>query len=425
MGLIFSAVDLADKYRHSKQVPYLQFAKRHNVGQDPNYGVPQTSLSEAEAIAHLLARYKVENVVLNACLSAYNRNGPATNLAHIFLKHGIRNVSAMWYYVHWQTAATYLETFYNELLFRWNEFHVAAQRGREAIRRRPTNRTGREYQDFFLCVNYTRGAHRTDSMTHDLSPTPSVQSQDSSTSNSSLKGMWKPPTPRLGDGLPVLPTDEPMRMKLHLLELEYKLTTFRIVYASDLRRADSKLGQTIDRMVSMWLTTNLVDEVYIYRGKDLGKRRIVSDTGSLPYREKRTRASNGGYLQLLFPRSVRPLRQALHIVRHIDTVIDPGMQADEVKNRRCEEQRRNAEANLQRLAARLHEARDSYMLFVGSQDAQWWRTYLEHLQGQWWLHMPWSFTIHGRYNTNSNEDMMRLPHEGARRSLTPSPLGFR
>ena len=361
-------------------IPWLLFAKRHNVILDKNYGVPQTHLARAESVAHLLARHKVENVVLNACLSAYNRNGPATNLAHVLLKHGIRNVSAMWYYVHWQTVATYLDTFYNELLVKWTEFHVAAQRGREAIRRKPTNRTGREYQDFFLCVNYARGAHRTDSMAREPSPTPSVQSQNSSTSSSSLRAMWKS-SPRLGDGLAVLPADEPMRMKLHLLELEYKLTTFRIVYASDLRRADSRLEQTMDRMVSMWLTTNLVDEVYVYRGKDLAKRHILTD--SLPYYERRPRVAGFGYLQLLWPRMVRPLRQALHIVRDMDAIIDPGMQADEMQNRRSEERRRNAEANLERLARRVHEAGDSYLLFVGGQDLQWWRTYLEHLNGEW------------------------------------------
>jgi hypothetical protein len=398
-------------------VPWLLFAKRH-IGAQHKHGVPETHPAKAESVARLLAQHKVENVVLNACLSAYNRNGPDTNLAHVLLKHGIRHVSAIWYYVYWQTVSTYLETFYTELLVRGVEFHVAAQRGREAIRRKPTNRTGREYQDFFLCVNYAREAHRSDSMAREPSPAASVRSQDSSTSNSSAKGKWKPSTPRLGDGLVALPGEEPLRMQLHLLELEYKLMTFRIVYASDLRRADSRLWHTIDRMVSMWLTTNLMDEVYIYRGKDLGKRPIHSD--SLPYREKRTRPSSGGYLQLRLPRPIRPLRKALHIVRDIDTVIDPGVQADEVQNRRSDERRRNAEANLELLARRLHSAGDSYLLFVGSQDAQWWQTYLEHLNGQWWLHMPWGFTVHSRYNRE-----MRLPHEGARRSLTPSPLGLR
>lgn len=397
-------------------VPWLLFAKKHNVDFDQSASAPQTHLARAEAVANLLARHKIENVVLNACLSAYNRTGPATNLAHIFLKHGIQNVSAMWYYVHWQTVSTYLQTFYNELLVKYTDFHVAAQKGREAIRKKPTNRTGREYQDFFICVNYTRDVHRTDSLTREPSPSPSVQSQDSSTSNSSRKSMWKPSTPRLSDNF-TFPADEPMRMKLHLLELEYKLMTFRIVYASDLRRADSQLSQTIDRMVSMWLNTNLVDEVFIHRGKDLAKRKLLTDT--LPYREKRTRASSGGYLQLLYPRPVKPLQQTLHIVRDIDYVIDPGIQADEVQNRRSEERRRNAEANLLRLTKRLQDRGDSYLLFIGSQDAQWWRTYLEHLSGEWWLHMPWSFTVHSRYNRD-----MRLPHEGGRRSLTPSPLGL-
>ena len=398
-------------------VPWLLFAKSHNAALDKNCGVPQTNLAKAESIARLLACHKVENVVLNACLSAYNRDSPTTNLAHILLKHGIRNVSAMWYYVHWQTAATYLDTFYDELLVKGTDFHLAAQRGRAAILQKPTNRTGRAYQDFFLCVDYARDAHGASGMTREPSPTPSARSHDSSTSNGSLRVKWMS-SPRLGDGLTVLPADEPMRLKLHLLELEYKLSTFRIVYASDLRRADSRLEKTLDQMVSMWLATNLVDEVYMYRGKDLGKRRILS--GSLPHYERRLRVPGHGYLQMLFPRAVRSLRQSLHIVRDIDSVIDPGMQADELQNRRSEERRRNAEANLERLAQRVHEEDNSYVLFVGGQDLQWWRTYLEHLNGEWWLHMPWSFTVHSRYSRD-----MPLSHEGARRSLTPSPMRIR
>ena len=95
--------------------------------------LPQTSLADGAVVARLLADHKIENVVLNACLSAYNRNGPATNLAHILLQHGVRRVSAMWFYVHWQTVSTYLETFYSELLVRCVDFDRAAQRARAAV----------------------------------------------------------------------------------------------------------------------------------------------------------------------------------------------------------------------------------------------------------------------------------------------------
>ncbi|KAH6889807.1 hypothetical protein B0T10DRAFT_41223 [Thelonectria olida] len=381
------------------QVPWLLFAKQNHV---PSHGyqVPQTHLASADAVASVLARYQIENVVLNACLSAYNRSGSATSLANIFLEHGICNVSAMWFYVHWQTVSTYLDAFYDELLVQCKDFHLAAYRGREAIRQKPTNRVGRAYQDFFLCVNYTRKMPVEEVVrpVREPSPAPSARSQGSTMSNASAKsfmsGVWKPTTPRLGDsfmqGEPVL------RMQLHLLELEYKLMTFRIVYASDLRRPGSKLTSTIDQMVYMWLNTNLVDEVLYYKGKDFARSWLRP--GGVKPREKRTRATNGGYLQLLFPpKSVRALRQTLHIVYDVDAVVAPGYLADAARNAELERRRSLVQACLQRFAERLHADRHSYLLFLGSEDAQWWRTYLQHLQGEWWAHLPWSYTVHSRY----------------------------
>ncbi|OPB44984.1 hypothetical protein A0O28_0091220 [Trichoderma guizhouense] len=381
---------------YGRQVPWLLFAKKPLGLSSHVNQVPQTHLAKASDVAKVLADYHVENVVLNACLSAYNRSGPSTNLAHIFLERGVHNVSAMWFYVHWQTVATYLEAFYNELLIKGTDFHVAAQRGRDAIQKNPTKRTGQPYQDFFLCVNYTRDVRRPATIHREPSPTPSAHSAESSTSNTSMKsfmsGKWRPSTPRLSDSF--LIGDEPiMRLQLHLLELEYKLMTSRVVYASDLRRSGSDLNATIEKMVTMWLNTNLVDDVYYYKAKDFARRKTL--TGSVPYREKRSRASSGGYLQLLFPRPVRALRQTLHIVRDVDSVVDPGWQADDVENQRSEERRSQVQDGLVKFVEKLE--RHSYLLFIGSQDAQWYRTYLQYLQGEWWLHMPWTFTVHSRY----------------------------
>ncbi|KAL6407933.1 TPR repeat-containing protein [Ilyonectria robusta] len=397
-----SCADWCD--RHGNEVPWLLFAKQNHVPRTHGYQVPQTHLAKAADIAAVLARHDIENVVLNACLSAYNRTGSATSLAHIFLEHGICNVSAMWFFVHWQTVSTYLDTFYDELLYHCKPFHIAAQRGREAIRQKPTSRIGREYQDFFLCVNYSRRrptAQVVSPIARDPSPAPSARSQGSTTSDTSAKsfmsGMWKPSTPRLADSF-ILGGEPVMRMQLHLLELEYKLMTFRVVYASDLRRPGSKLNSTIDQMVHMWLNTNLVDEVLYYKAKDFARSTLSRMfPGGVKHRERRTRATNGGYLQLLFPRPVRALRQTLHVVRDVDGVVAPGFLADAGRNAQLEHQRSMAQAGLRRFAAQLHEDGHSYLLFLGSEDAQWWRTYLQHLQGEWWVHLPWSYTVHSRY----------------------------
>ena len=305
----------------------------------------------------------------------------------------------MWFYVHWKTVETYLETFYHQLLRKGVDFHVAAQQGREAVRSAPTVRSGRPCKDDFLCVNYARQAHRTDSMVRDPSPTPSQSSSTSNTSSKSfMSGGWKPSTPRLGDSLVI--GDEPViRMKLHLLELEYKLATFRIIYASDLHRAHSDLGETVDRMASMWMSTNMVDDVYYYRAKDFARRPSSSSSKSSappPYKDKKSRGSSGGYLQRLFPKPVKALRSTLHIIRDVDDVVDPGWRADEATNAKNEERRVQAQEGLQRFARRLHTEGDSFCIFLGSQDAQWFRRFLQHLHGAWWLHMAWGLTVPSR-----------------------------
>ncbi|KAH7152888.1 hypothetical protein EDB81DRAFT_718482 [Dactylonectria macrodidyma] len=401
---------------HGNQVPWLLFARQNHVPRSHGYQVPQTHLAKAEDVAAVLARYEVENVVLNACLSAYNRSGSATSLAHIFLDHGICNVSAMWFFVHWRTVATYLDTFYDELLYYCKPFHIAAQLGREAIRQKPTSRIGREYQDFFLCVNYSRMWPTTrtiDPMTREPSPAPSARSQGSATSNASarsfMSGIWKPASPRPPLEAPHSGGEQVMRMQLHLLELEYKLMTFRVVYASDLRRQGSKLGSTMDKMADMWLNTNLVDEVLYYKAKDFARSALSRSMrpGSVRHRDRRTRATNAGYLQMLFPvKPMRALRQTLHVVDGVDAVVAPGYQADAGRNEELELRRSQAQAGLRRFAERLHEDGHSYLLFLGSEDAQWWRTHLQHLRGEWWVHLPWSYTVHSRYIRD-----VRLPTE--------------
>jgi hypothetical protein len=195
-------------------------------------------------------------------------------------------------------------------------------------------------------------------------------------------------------------------MKLHLLELEYKLMTFRIVYASDLLRAGSDLSGTLERMIGMWLSTNMIEEVYYYKAKDFAavrrKKKVFGGTAAAAavpsYRDKRSRASNGGYLQLLFPtKPAKALRHTLHVIRDVDDVVDPGWQMDEAENQKNEERRVLAQEGLQRFARHLHTEEQGYLLFLGSQDAQWWQRHLQHLHGAWWLLMPWSFTASSRY----------------------------
>ena len=69
------------------------------------------------AIADLLYRWGVENVVLNACNSANALQPPTSNLAQTFIQHGISRVVAMSYTVKTDTAAMFVESLYQELSF--------------------------------------------------------------------------------------------------------------------------------------------------------------------------------------------------------------------------------------------------------------------------------------------------------------------
>ena len=369
------------------------FARQPAKVSDSGYGyrLPDTHPERAEDVAQLLASYQIENVVLNACLSAYNRRGHATNLAHIFLKHGIVNVSAMWYYVHWQTVMTYLESFYEDLFINGTEFHRAAQNGREALRQRPTHRVGRDYQDFFLCVNYTTNRKRT-TPARDHSVTPSQRSSTSSM-RSFRNAIWKPQTAQLADTLPFREKSVVARMELRLLELEYKLLTFRVVYATDRGKEDLQLSADIDKLTNMWLSTNMVNEVRVYKAKDFAaKPRVLT---AVRPRELRRREP---YLQRFLRRPVPALRHAVHLVREVDEVLDPGTQLSEESNTRNRERRRVALDNLARLAERVRGgAEDSFVVLLGSHRAEWWHDNIKGpLGGDWWPDARQHYTEHSR-----------------------------
>ncbi|EGX89590.1 hypothetical protein CCM_07842 [Cordyceps militaris CM01] len=322
---------LPDQY--GVAVPWLLFTSRTSTTQSNNgYHLPQTRLAAAGEVADLLVEHGVEAVVLNACLSAYNVSSRATSLAHLLLRRGIRHVSAMWYYVHHGTVRTYLAAFYHELLREGVDFDVAAQRGRAAVRASPTLRAGRPYRDDFVCVNYARQS------------------------------------PVAGKSF-----------------LECKLLTFRLVYASDLGRRDrSDLADTMDRMASAWLATNMIEHVYYCEAKDFARRPLGAD-GPPPHRRRTSRASTGGGGGSRVP----ALRSALYIIRGVDDVVDPGWRAGAAANEKLKERRVRACEGLEGFARRLHLGGDGYCIFLGSNDARWFAQFLGQLQGAWWLHVDW------------------------------------
>ncbi|KAI1090497.1 hypothetical protein F5B19DRAFT_462708 [Rostrohypoxylon terebratum] len=85
-------------------------------------------------IAEKLQRCNISKVTLNACLSSYAQSQIFLNMCHTFISYGIAHVSAMSFQILESTAEVYYTAFYESLILRGEEFHVAAACGRKALR---------------------------------------------------------------------------------------------------------------------------------------------------------------------------------------------------------------------------------------------------------------------------------------------------
>ncbi|KAI0836141.1 hypothetical protein F5Y06DRAFT_110499 [Hypoxylon sp. FL0890] len=95
-----------------------------------------TSLHDVpvKRIAEKLQRSRISKVALSACLSSYAQSQIFLNMCHTFLVHDVAHVSAMSFQITEGAAQVYYRAFYESLIFRGEEFHVAAAQGRDALR---------------------------------------------------------------------------------------------------------------------------------------------------------------------------------------------------------------------------------------------------------------------------------------------------
>ncbi|KAI1452948.1 hypothetical protein F4805DRAFT_445286 [Annulohypoxylon moriforme] len=104
-----------------------------------------------KVIAEKLQRCNISKVTLNACLSSYAQSQIFLNMCHTFISYGIAHVSAMSFQILESTAEVYYTAFYESLILRGEEFHVAAASGREALRA-----NNNPYGHALLPTNYHR-----------------------------------------------------------------------------------------------------------------------------------------------------------------------------------------------------------------------------------------------------------------------------
>ncbi|KAI1207408.1 uncharacterized protein F4807DRAFT_176793 [Annulohypoxylon truncatum] len=102
-------------------------------------------------IARKLQRCNISKVTLNACLSSYAQSRIFLNMCHTFISYGIAHVSAMSFQILESTAEVYYTAFYEALILKGEEFHVAAASGRRALRA-----NNNPYGHAMLPTNYHR-----------------------------------------------------------------------------------------------------------------------------------------------------------------------------------------------------------------------------------------------------------------------------
>lgn len=102
-------------------------------------------------IAEKLQECRISKVALSACLSSYAQSQVFLNMCHTLLSHDVAHVSAMSFQILESTTQVYYSAFYDSLILQGEAFHVAAARGREALRA-----NNKQYGHAVLPTNYHR-----------------------------------------------------------------------------------------------------------------------------------------------------------------------------------------------------------------------------------------------------------------------------
>ncbi|KAI0417216.1 CHAT domain-containing protein [Xylaria grammica] len=101
----------------------------------------EAQLVSAEDLAGLLSSHGVRTVILNACQSAVEGEGPSANLAKALIQNGIETVVAMGYKVLDVTARLFVSSFYDQLLRLNRSPLLAAQAARQCLLNKRTKKT--------------------------------------------------------------------------------------------------------------------------------------------------------------------------------------------------------------------------------------------------------------------------------------------
>jgi hypothetical protein len=234
----------------------------HNSQQHNNvylsFASPDSKLNKVPAtkIAELLHDHDISCAVLTACESGKANKGDDANLCRIFAEHGVSQILAISFGIHWRAVEILCDSFYHHLLVSGETFSESARHARLELFDKPerqgtTGRT-RDLEDWFIPVAYVPNKER-----------PFIRKKfdkPSSLSPPLFDGRGYPLTRTLSSESVrsnISFKDLDVEMDVEILKLEEVLMRVgNVLLRGPIVRKNSEL---VDRLLNCWVSTGLLE----------------------------------------------------------------------------------------------------------------------------------------------------------------------
>jgi len=319
----------------------------------------------ASQIVGNLAKFEIENVVLNSCWSAcswYSRNA---NLSHQLLKRGAKSVVGMWGKANELVVSKFVDHFYRSLLLHRRDFETAVYEGRAALRA-DSNRwpNDQRFADDFLCIQYLRGPIYT----------PFSQAKPvvgrlgrfwprSRPSNSSLYAASTHDSDSSNKTQPNVIPLEILFLKLELCMMQHSL-----IWAYDVPNRQEANERRMRALACLWLKTGFVRRIVVYRAEAFKASSIGQPKLDRPEKSNQKKSRHLSY---------RECSRTLYVVENVDRIVG-GENQDETDMK-------TAKQNLKTFLNKL-DWEVNYVIFTTHNGESWWKNqeWRGKQVGYWW-----------------------------------------
>jgi hypothetical protein len=323
-----------------------------------------TTREKTRSLVAVLEHYKVENVVTNACWSAYTGHGQRGNSSRILLRKNryTRFVAGMWGKASGPTISTYLDAFYESLLVVGAPFEAAAQAARRALRedheRWPQSQS---FRDDILCIHYSRESQEARQENYPMGPKSLFWRV--------LRYGRHPNPPRLGPvsnfehtsaAVSLGHAREPVKLELIFLQLELSLLRYpgNPIVASDAYEYRQQMLKNLKGLGEIWVETNFVTAAYFYHAADFVQSSQPKPHYSIP--------------PISSPRRLGSKQNAVHIIEEIDDVFNSVGDGRDMST--IEQRHDSAKVNLGKFVLDCIGHRKDFLILASSQTQKWWKT---------------------------------------------------